>query len=74
MSVLTDGTGVSQLTGAKLLKDFVADSLLTGAAALATSSILSLGDAVAAPQAAAFAVAGALIRVAYRAVLRWTSS
>lgn len=73
-SALTDGTGVSSLTASKVVKDFVADFLLSGAAALATAQIMSLNDALAAPQLAAFAVAGALIRVAYRAVLKWATS
>lgn len=72
--VLTDGTGVSPLTAPKFVKDFVADVLLSGAAALATAQILDLGAAVAAPQVAAFAVAGAVIRAAYRAALRWATS
>ncbi len=71
---LTDGTGVSPLTIQKLVKDFVADVLLSGAAALATVGILSLQDAVSTPEVAAFAVAGAVIRAAYRVVLRWATS
>lgn len=73
-AVLTDGTGISALTGSKIIKDLVADALLSGAAALATANILSLGDALSAPSIAGFAVAGALIRVAYRAVLKWATS
>lgn len=72
--ILTDGTGISAFTASKIVKDFVADFLLSGAAALATAQIMSLGDALAAPQVAGFAVAGALIRVAYRAVLKWATS
>ena len=71
---LTDGTGISALTGSKVLKDFVADFLLSGSAALVTANILSLNDAVSAPNVAAFAVAGALIRVAYRAILKWATT
>jgi hypothetical protein len=71
---LTDGTGVSPITLTKLVKDFVADFLLTGAAALATAQILSLQDAVSGPEAAAFAVAGAAIRAGYRVVLRWATT
>jgi hypothetical protein len=74
VGTLTDGTGVSPLTAPKFVKDFVADVLLSGAAALATAQILDLGAAVAAPQVAAFAVAGAVIRAAYRAALRWATS
>lgn len=71
---LTDGTGVSALTATKLLKDFVADVLLSGAAALAAAQIIDVGSAVQAPEVAAFAVTGAVIRAAYRALLRWATS
>jgi hypothetical protein len=71
---LTDGTGVSRLTGSKVLKDLVADFLLTGAAALVSVQVMDLGGAIAAPQVAGLAVAGALIRTLYRAVLRWATS
>lgn len=73
-AALTDGTGVSALTGSKVLKDLVADFLLTGAAALATAQIVDLGSAFSTPQVAELAVAGALIRVLYRAVLRWSTT
>ena len=71
---LTDGTGVSPLTVQKWVKDFVADVLLSGAAALAAAQIVDVGSAVEAPQVAAFAVAGAVIRSLYRAVLRWATT
>lgn len=71
---LTEGTGISAITATKLIKDFVADFLLTAAAALGTSMIMSLGDAVAAPQVAGFAIAGAAIRAGYRIVLRWAQT
>ena len=74
VSALTDGTGVSAITGSKVLKDFVMDLLLSGAAALAAAQIMDVGSALQAPQTVAFAVAGATIRVIYRAVLRWASS
>ena len=74
VSTLTDGTGISAFTASKFVKDFVADVLLSGAAALGAAQILDLGSAVAAPQVAAFALAGAVIRAAYRAILRWATS
>jgi len=74
VDTLTDGTGVSAITASKFVKDFVADVLLSGAAALATAQIMDLGAAVAAPQVAGFAIAGAIIRAAYRAALRWATS
>lgn len=73
-SILSDGTGVSQLSGSKVLKDFVADVMLSAAAALVAVQITTVGDAVTAPQVAVFAVLGAVIRAAYRAVLRWATS
>ena len=71
---LTDGTGISQLTASKFVKDFVADVLLSGAAALVAVQIVDVGAAVAQPQIAAFALLGATIRAAYRAVLRWATT
>lgn len=74
VSVLTDGTGISAITGSKVVKDFVADVLLSGAAALVAVQIVDVGAAIAQPQIAAFAIAGAVIRAAYRAVLRWATT
>ena len=51
-AALTDGTGVSTINVTKLVKDFVADFLMSAAAALAASSVMDLGSAVAAPQVA----------------------
>ena len=73
-SALTDGTGISSLTGSKVVKDLVADLLLSGAAALVAVQITSPEAALANPQVAAFAIAGALIRVVYRAVLKWATT
>lgn len=73
-ALLTDGTGVSAITSSKVLKDFVADVLLSGAAALVAVQIVDVGAAIAQPQVAAFAVAGAVIRALYRGVLRWATS
>lgn len=74
VAILTDGTGISSFTASKLVKDFIADVLLSGAAALAAAQIVDVGGAIATPQVAAFAVAGAVIRAAYRAVLRWATT
>jgi hypothetical protein len=73
-SALTDGTGVSRITASKWLKDFVADALLSGAAALVAVQVVDVGAAVAQPQIVVFALAGALIRSAYRAALRWATT
>ena len=74
VSTLTDGTGISALTVTKFVKDFVADVLLSGAAALVAVQIVDVGAALATPQVAAFALAGAVIRAAYRAALRWATT
>jgi hypothetical protein len=71
---LTDGTGVSSFTATKFIKDFVADVLLSGAAALAAVQIMDVGSAINAPDVAAFALAGAVIRAGYRAILRWATT
>lgn len=74
VGTLTDGTGVSAFTASKFVKDFVADVLLSGAAALAAVQIMDVGAAINSPQVAGFALAGAVIRAAYRAVLRWATT
>jgi len=74
VSLLTDGTGVSPFNWTKFLKDFIADVLLSAAAALVAVQIISVDAAVAAPQVAAFAVLGAVVRAGYRAVLRWATT
>lgn len=71
---LTDGTGVSEITTTKFIKDFIADALLSGAAALVAVQIVDIGGAVAQPQVVAFALAGAIIRSGYRATLRWATT
>lgn len=74
LGFLTDGTGVSSITLVKFFKDFVADVLLSAAAALVAVQIVTVDAAVAAPQVAAFAILGAVIRAGYRAVLRWATT
>ena len=74
VGTLTDGTGVSQITVIKFVKDFVADVLLSGAAALVAIQITDVGAAVSQPQVVAFALAGAVIRAGYRAALRWATT
>jgi hypothetical protein len=71
---LTDGTGVSAFGWQKFLKDFIADVLLSGAAALAAVQIMDVGAAISTPDVAAIALAGAVIRAGYRAVLRWATT
>ncbi len=74
VGALTDGTGVSAITISKVVKDFVADVLLSGAAALVAIQVTDVGSAVAQPQIVAFALLGAAIRAGYRAVLRWATT
>ena len=74
VSTLTDGTGISRFTASKFVKDFVADVLLSGAAALAAAQILDVGSAIQTPDVAAFALTGAVVRAAYRAILRWATT
>ena len=71
---LTDNTGVSALTSSKLVKDLVADFLLTASAALVAVNVMSVDAAVAQPTVVATAIGGALIRVVYRAVLKWATT
>lgn len=71
---LTDGTGISAFTASKFFKDFVADVLLSAAAALVAVQIITVDQAVAAPSVVVFAVTGAVIRAAYRAILRWATT
>jgi len=74
VGTLTDGTGVSAITVTKFVKDFVADVLLSGAAALAAVQITDVGAAIDQQQVVAFALVGATIRAAYRAILRWATT
>jgi hypothetical protein len=71
---LTDGGGIAQITGSKLLKDFVADFLLSASGAFAATSIAGTADAVQAPLVVGFALANAAIFAGYRILLRWATS
>lgn len=73
-AVLTDQTGVSKITTSKVVKDLVADVLLSAAAALVAVNVVSLDGAIAQPTVAAFALGGAVIRALYRAGLKWATS
>jgi ABC-type antimicrobial peptide transport system permease subunit len=74
VSNLTDGTGVSRLFASKVVKDLVLDALLSVPVSLVAIGIGGLDAAVAAPVAVAFAVGDSLIRVLYRAALRWAQT
>ncbi len=71
---LTDGTGVSKLLASKVIKDLVADFLLSLPAVFVGLNIADLEGALAAPAAVGIAVGDAAIRWGYRAILRWTQS
>lgn len=68
---LTDGTGVSALTVPKVVKDVILDALLSIPVALLAVNINNLETALAAPLVIAVAVGDSLIRVVYRAALKW---
>lgn len=74
VGALTDGTGVSGITVPKIVKDFIADALISSAAALTAANVLSLQQAVTAPNVAVFAIAGAVLHAGYRVVLRWATT
>ncbi len=71
---LTDGTGVSPLTWRKLAKDFIADALITAAAALAMANIASVPTDEQGWLVATTAIGTAVLKAAYRAALRWATT
>jgi hypothetical protein len=71
---LTDGTGISRLTGSKVVKDFALDFVLGAAAGIGAANIASVEGAIAAPAVAIFATLNALIKTVFRFVVRWASS
>jgi hypothetical protein len=73
-SALTDGGGVSAITGSKVLKDYIADFLMTGTAAIIAVGVTSVDQALAAPTVVATAIIGAAISATYRIILRWATS
>lgn len=73
-SGLTDGTGISQLLGSKIIKDIVLDACLSAPIALGAVSINGLEQALVAPIVVAVALGDSLIRVIFRAIVRWAQS
>jgi ABC-type antimicrobial peptide transport system permease subunit len=71
---LTDGTGVSSLTVPKIIKDAIADALLSLPGALIAINVTGLDQALAAPLVVAVAVGDVIIRVLYRTVLKWAQT
>lgn len=74
VATLTDGTGVSPILGSKLVKDIVLDFLLAAPGALVAVNVANLEQAVAMPVVVGFALGDVVIRVVYRAALRWAQS
>ena len=66
------GTNSSGLT--KWVKDFVADALISGAAALGAAQVVTIPSDKAQATVATFAIAGAIIHALYRSVLKWATS
>ena len=71
---LTDGTGVSAFSVPKIVKDFIADALISAAAALAAINVVSIPTDKAQAYTATFAIGGAIIHAAYRTILRWAQT
>jgi hypothetical protein len=74
VATLTDGTGISAITGSKLLKDFVLDILLAVPAGFLAINVGSIEAALVAPAAVAFVVGDAGVKALYRVLLRWAQS
>lgn len=71
---LTDKTGVSALTSNKLFKDFVVDVLLAVPSGLLAINVGGIEAGLVAPAAVAFVVGDAVIKAAYRIILRWAQA
>jgi hypothetical protein len=71
---LTDGSGIGTFTVPKIIKDFIADALISAAAGLASVNIVAIPTDKAQSIVAAYAIGGAVIHALYRAVLKWATS
>lgn len=71
---LTDGSGIGTFNVTKVVKDFIADALISAAAALATVNIVGIPTDKAQATVAALAIGGAVIHALYRSVLKWAAS
>ena len=71
---LTDGTGIGSFTAPKVVKDFIADALISAAAALGAAQVVAIPADTAQASIAAFAICGAVIHALYRAVLKWAQT
>ena len=70
-STLTDGTGISNLTLPKVLKDALLDFMLGLPGVFIALNVTGLEQALAVPVAVSFGVGDLLVRVAYRASIKW---
>ena len=73
-NALTDGTGVSNLTVSKLVKDFVADALMGIPPALLAAGVVGVPQDQVALMAAVVAIGGAVVGALYRGALKWATS
>lgn len=71
---LTDGSGIGKFDVPKIVKDLILDALLTIPASLVVINVTNLQTATVMPVAVAFAVGDSLIRVLYRAALKWAQT
>lgn len=71
---LTDGTGIGSFTVSKVVKDVILDALLSVPVALLAVNVTGVEGALAAPITVAVAIGDALIRVIYRAALKWAQT
>lgn len=73
-SVLTDGTGISRITQSKLIKDFVADALMSIPPALLAAGVVGLPQDKVALLSATLALGGAVVGALYRVALKWATT
>ena len=73
-ATLTDGTGVSAITLQKVVKDAVADFLLSLPPALLAVNIVAIPQDQAGLVTVAWAVGNVVVKVVYRTGLRWATT
>lgn len=73
-ATINSGNPILDFTKSKILKDLVLDFCLSAPVALGTIHVVGLPDALAAPLAVAVAIGDTVIRVGFRAVLKWAQS
>jgi hypothetical protein len=73
-NTLTDGTGISKITGSKFIKDFVADALMGIPPALLAVGVTGIPQDQATTITAIVAIGGAVIGAIYRGLLRWSTT